>query len=79
MLAKQRRTLLPNQLFQLKSPYEGFHEYYCEVQDHLEMITGIDEMMSEYFISDQYLRNVCIYSGWVSKSQGQVYSSACTI
>ena len=40
MLAKQWKrpqqqgALLLNRVFQLKPPYEGFHEYYGEVQDY---------------------------------------------
>ena len=57
MLAKQwrrpeeQRTSLPNRVFQLKPPYEGFHEYYDEVQDHLEKIARMDEMISGSYLN----------------------------
>ena len=43
---QQKGASLPNRVFQLKPPYEGFHEYYDEVQDYLEKIAGMDEMIS---------------------------------
>ena len=49
---KEQGALLPNRVFQLKPPYEGFHQYYDEVQRYLEKIAGTDEMMSGiYFIA----------------------------